>query len=91
MNCTLKTKHNFTCVCVKGHDSSDILTKYGVPQRSALKTSPLLFLIYINKLPNINQRVKFTLYVDDANIIMTGENMHEIEELLSTAQLVKMA
>ena len=70
----LKGRKQF--VTINGVNSSTKLLEYGVPQGSIL--GPLLFIIYINDLPNISSITKFILYADDANIFITGSNIDEV-------------
>ena len=68
-------------VSVNGTDSRKSPIVYGVPQGSIL--GPLLFIIYINDIPEISKHAKMVLYADDANIIITGANMDEIQVKVS--------
>ena len=49
----------------------------GVPQGSTLR--PLLFLLYINDLPNSSEKLSFRIFADDTNIFFTGSNPNEVE------------
>ncbi len=44
---------------------------------------PLLFIIYINDMPKINNLLKFVLYADDANIIINGKTVLEVIQKLN--------
>ena len=67
-------------VTVNGTNSTCNFMKFGVPQGSIL--GPLLFIIYINDIPEIAKYAKFILYADDANIIITASTIEEVQEQL---------
>ena len=59
-------------VNILGEISDNLSVIFGVPQGSCL--GPLLFLIYINDLPNITANAKFVLFADDTNIFIEAKN-----------------
>ena len=50
----------------------------GVTQGSVL--GPLLFLIYINDLPNISKKLKFFLFADETTIYFESDNPKNLEK-----------
>ena len=80
MESYLSNRHQF--VSVNGSDSNTQLVVHGVPQGSIL--GPLLFIVYINDIVNTNKICMFVLYADDANILITGNSISEIEEIFNT-------
>ena len=68
-------------VFLNGESSETQNTTCGVPQGSVL--GPLLFLIYINDLPNISKVLDFYLFADDTNIYYEAETPEKLESIIN--------
>ena len=67
-------------VSINGHNSTKMEISCGVPQGSVL--GPLLFLIYINDLPNVSNKIKTYLFADDTNIYLESETISELVQIV---------
>ncbi|MFZ2540057.1 MAG: reverse transcriptase family protein [Oscillospiraceae bacterium] len=68
-------------VIVDGVASALADIKCGVPQGSIL--GPILFLLYINDLALVSNKVKNIMFADDTNLFLTGNSIEYIEEQLN--------
>ena len=68
-------------VFINGETSQLQDVSCGVPQGSVL--GPLLFLIYINDLPNISKVLQFYLFADDTNIYYEADSPKKLEVIVN--------
>jgi sarcosine oxidase/L-pipecolate oxidase len=62
--------------------SDPLPLKSGVPQGSIL--GPLLFVIFVNDLPNAVNSCSILMYADDTVIFYSGKSVTDIENVLSS-------
>ena len=73
-NSYLEDVHN--ALSVNGNLSLPLSISCGVPQGSIL--GPLLFLIYINDLPNSLEYATLRMLADDSNATVSGKNAFKV-------------
>ena len=74
-------KNRKQCCKVNGRVSNLGDIKYGVPQGSCL--APLLFLIYINDLPQSLKFSKVNMYADDTIISFSANSIYTIDNAVN--------
>ena len=79
--CSYLTNRTQTCL-INCNKSSERLLQCGVPKGTIL--GPLLFLLYINDLPNCLHYSQPRMYADDTSITFASNNVEEINECITS-------
>ena len=67
--------------------SQRLKIRCGVPQGSIL--GPTLFILYINDMYKVSNKLKFILFADDTNILISGKDINQVCNTLNT-ELAKL-
>ena len=62
--------------------SSDQTMTWGIPQGSSL--GPVLFLIYINDLPNCSNASPYRIFADDTNVFASARDLKVLEKIVNS-------
>ena len=66
---------------IDGMESLKQTIKCGIPRGSSF--GPLLFLLYINDIPNCSDKLSFRIFADDTNIFASSSNAVELQSLIN--------
>ena len=75
----LNNREQFTSINNTHSDKKNI--SCGIPQGSVL--GPLLFLIYINDLPNVSKKLYSILFADDTSVFLEGNNLNSLSTIIN--------
>ena len=75
----LQDRSHFTSI--QGNSSTSIPIRCGVPQGSII--GPLLFIIYINDLPNNVSNCKVSMYADDTALYYASKDINELVKVIN--------
>ena len=67
-------------VNLSGYNSDSLVVKCGVPQGSAL--GPLLFLVYVNDLPNASS-LDIRMFADDTMFFCSHKNSQNVQAIVN--------
>ena len=73
--------HRHQYCSISGHASDSTLVTNGIPQGSSF--GPLLFLVYVNDLPNAVHYSQTGMYADDTGLYATGFSISEMDTSLN--------
>ena len=76
-------------VSINGINSTPLRVTSCVPQGSVF--GPLLFLIFVNDMPNILKKFKFYLFADDTSIYYEPETLNETIKQINKELKLEMA